>query len=253
MNNQLPLKRLLVIGALLLLLFIVLGFPAAAVWRQISARASGLELVGINGTLWRGRADQIHWQLAPLGELYWQWRPEWPLTWVVQIQGPLLNLTTDVHPDTGRLRLSNIGARWPALLMRSPVPDAQLDGVFSAQLEELEWLAREPRRVSGQILWSDAKITAPVVVGLGQLRIDLSTVQDGLIQLRIQTTTGGEVQVSGAGEISAGQYQLSLHLRARNVHSNINQWLNLLGEPTSDGSIRVELQGPLHNSEYNGN
>ena len=88
---------------------------------------------------------------------------------------------------------------------------------------------------------------------MGQLRIDLSTVQDGLIQLRLQTLSGGEVQLTGSGEVSQGQYQLDLRLRARNIQSNINQWLHLLGEPTSDGSIRIELSGPIHNATPDAN
>lgn len=247
-----PIKRLIYISIALFVLFFILGFPASAVWRHLAARSSGLELVGVSGTIWRGRADQVRWQLDPLGELYWQWQPAWPPYWTSQVQGPLLNAEANVHVGSGALQLSDIHARWPALLMRSPLPDTRLDGEFIAELDTFEWLEQQPQRISGTIQWHNARITAPVVVDLGQVQISITTAQSGIILLQVHSVGGGTLHVNGAGQVGNGRYQLNLHLRALDLNSNINQWLRLLGEPTSDGSVRIELSGPLHNATATG-
>lgn len=241
----LPVRRLIILSLALLIILLTLGFPATAIWRQFEDRAQGLELIGVSGTLWRGRADQIRWQHAPLGELYWHWIPGWPLRWEVSVQGPLVNLQAQLQPRAGELNLSQIQARWPAILMRSPLAEATLEGEFRAQLSELQWLGEEPHRIVGQIDWYNARLSAPVVADLGQVRINLETPQDGLIALQVRTQAGGNLQMLGSGQVQQGQYQLNLHLRSLNINSNFNQWLGLLGEPTADGGVRVSLNGSL--------
>lgn len=244
-----PVKRLAVLATILFVVFIITGLPAAALWRWQRDAAPALELSGISGTLWRGRADQVTWHLAPLGELDWHWQPGWPPRWAVNVQGPGLNLQAQLHAGLQRLHLSQVQARWPAWMLRSPLTGVSLDGEFNAQLDTLIWLAQQPEQIDGRISWHNAQVLAPVAVDLGQIDIDLYTQQDAagtlFIHLNLNSVSHADVSVRGSGQISAERYQLLLFLRAQQQRPQLNLWLRQVGTPTADGGVRVELSGTL--------
>lgn len=243
-----PVKRLILVGVLLLLAFIAVGFPAAAVWRWVQPQVPELQLAGVSGTLWRGRADQANWNFAPLGELHWQFQPGLELRWQVQLQGPLLNMRGQLHASGETITLNNVQGRWSSTLMRSPLPGAEVDGEFYAQLETIRWQGPQPQRINGKLNWRNARLLAPVNTTLGHINIELNSPRDGLINISL-TTAGDEgnptVSLRGNGRISEGRYDMTVFLRARDRQSNINQWLIQLGTPMGDGSVRLELNGTL--------
>ncbi|GAB4190276.1 MAG: hypothetical protein Tsb002_18090 [Wenzhouxiangellaceae bacterium] len=241
-----PRKRLLFGGLLLLALFVLIGFPASSLWRWNQSQLPEVELSGVSGTLWRGQADQLIWRHLPLGQLDWQWQTGWPPRWDINLQGPQLDLQAQLWPADG-WRLQPLRANWDATLMRSPLPGARFSGRFHADFSEMMWQQTTPQRLQGQIRWRDARLLAPLAVNLGEIHIALTTATDFRSELRLQTIAGSaaDLVINGSGVIADGRYQLTVDLRADRQRPQLTQWLDRLGTPTADGSVRVQLSGPL--------
>ena len=251
-------KRWLRYAVVLLLayvFFMLSEIPAGFAYHQLLTRVGGraaLQLQGVQGTLWHGSAREASLAGLDLGHL------EWRLSFLGLLRA---RLNTDVEArgqglsGRGHLSLARDGARalddaqatvtasaLAPLLGRLPV---RLGGVLSAKIEQASMRAGQGVAITGRIAWSDAQLTAPRPMTLGNFVVTLEPAEGGT--KGVISDQGGPTQADGLVRIKAdGSYTLALKLAPRNpAQAQALSALSALGRADKDGAVQINWSGRL--------
>ncbi|MCW8919195.1 MAG: type II secretion system protein N [Gammaproteobacteria bacterium] len=246
----------LLVGVVAWVLFMAWRFPAPVAYgmvvERLGAAGAAVRLAGIEGTLWRGEAQQLQYRQRLVGHLDWQLSP-WGL--LLGRLGGELRVTQDngyllarghAPFGSGEPVLTQLEGRLPLTTLQPyltmvPLP---LAGVLSLKLEGVR-LSPEGRlqQAEGRLVWHQAGVTAPQPLLFGDLQMTLQNRDEGGIKGEI-SDSGGPLWLRATLTLGAdGAYQLTGEARA--AEPSLRQSLALLGRADGQGKHLINLQGRL--------
>lgn len=188
-------------------LSLLLTVPATLVRKALPA---GLTVGHLDGTLWRGQADDVRWQGEVLSDqLRWNWQ---------LLQLLRLRLTFDLSTrwqgrdgagrisiGSGHIDLSNAELPLPLDPLAAAIPDLaqyQLRGTLVMSTRAFAW---SDGRGDGElaVLWQDARSDYSADAVMGTYRIDLKAAAKGYA-VKVQTQDG-VLKIDGEGTGAPGQ------------------------------------------------
>lgn len=242
------------------LVFLIATLPAAQIYRWSGGGGSGVQLYGIEGTLWRGRAQALRIGTLSLDEPAWTFRP-----WVLLLGRTEFRVSAglgggSVQSIAGRslrgalyardLQLSAVPVNTLATL--GGAPDMGLTGRINAGIDSLRVGGGELRELDGKVEANALGLGPPVDIALGGLTLQLETDRRENRIRGILQDNGGPLQAEGSLTLQpAGEYQFVGRISARGAAAgNLAQALNMLGRPGPDGRIAINRSGRLPLDQY---
>ncbi len=243
--------RLALVGALVLAMLLLIQAPARLL--ALVVPGEDLMLEGLEGTLWQGRAARALVKTPGgylhLGTLDWQLSP-----WSLLTLAPRVSVTTRwgrqqlegvvVYHDAQRIRLSDVDASLPAVLVREFIP-LELTGDLSLLAERLELREGLPYAAQGRLVWRGGGWVSPEGARpLGDYALDVLQPAGEALVAEV-TTLGGSLRAEGRVELLDRAYDVDVQLSGEGLADpQLRQALQLVAAPEGDG-FRVSLQGSL--------
>ncbi|MCG6965044.1 MAG: type II secretion system protein N [Chromatiaceae bacterium] len=213
-----------------------------------------LSLRRVSGTLFAGDADLFvggnslgrgHWHFRPLSVL----RGRLDFDVVLEKAGGRLQTVAGVGLGQ-HVVLRDMDGNIPIAVLRELLP-AQIrqqlvGGELLLQVQSAELESGRLMHLDGVAVWRNAEVGAAGNVNLGDLRLVVTTQDDGTMQGTIQDG-GGVLECRGNLQLSAdGAYSgdISLGMRSGGPPS-LGQALAMLGRPNQDGVTTMSLQGSV--------
>ncbi len=234
--------------------FLLANFPAdrayALVRRHLPPQ---VQLYGLEGSVWHGRAEVAHLGQYSVAPLNWQYRPGGLLTGRIAIK---VNLERGADRASavvalssgGEVRLSDVSAVLPAddvtqALLR--LPFVQLAGEFNAKLDSLRIQASHIAALNGTLSWNDAQVLKPQAYQLGGVEAVFKT--DNNVIKGTLRDTGGLLQLDGLVTLKPdGTYQVNANVGTRdNSQPALNRLINSLGRQGPGGKVAVSYSGKM--------
>jgi general secretion pathway protein N len=247
------LTRLLVVFAALslLLLAALTQFPAYQAYTFFGVDQH-LQLSGLSGTVWHGKAERLSVRGTSLGELEWRLHPmdllSLRLKADLEIQGPdgqgRAQWSRQVSGGDSELTqvVADLPAVWLQLVLQEPF--FQLLGHLDIQLERLHLNENGSiALLQGQMTWRDAAVAGTLVTELGDLAIEWRTEREML--LGELSDSGGPLALEGRVTVTDGSYRVAAKMAARTDNQPLRQALNVLGRPDRQGRLAFNLEGPM--------
>ncbi|BCL75719.1 hypothetical protein JHS3_14550 [Jeongeupia sp. HS-3] len=207
-------SRLLIIGGLCFAAAIVIRLPASLL---AGAAPAPLQLAGVSGTLWSGRAAQIgiHGQELVRG-LVWRWQPasllRGELGWTLASTDTVTPLSGQLRAGFGGIRLDDLSARLPAapiFNLAKPLLPFQLGGTLLISAKRLD----RHTLIDTSAQWLDANsLVTPQANPFGSYKLALQ--QQGNTLGWQMTPLGGRLVISGHGNLGPTGPRGSLTLEA---------------------------------------
>jgi len=242
---------LVAVGLVVYLLTLVLAAPAARVIEWVEPEGATIE--GASGRLLAGHAQRVRidGMAVPLTDVSWDveaWRLlTGELGSLIEAEAAGLEGRgyVGLGPD-GTIRVADLTVRGPVagVLEQLPYPVAA-SGSLLARVESGSLVASVPRGLRGRAVWSDARVQAPLSIGLGEVVAEFES--DGEDQLVIVRARGGEVTVDGRISLQAGgRYDIEMALTpTESAGSRVRDTLTLVARPDEQGRYVVRQSGRL--------
>lgn len=249
--NRKRVAGLLALALAVYLLTLLLALPVVRVIEWVDP--GGVSIHGADGRVWAGHARRVELDAAPvpLTDVSWDLSAWRLLTGELgsEIEAGVAGLDVRgyVAVSGGRtIRVADLTLRGPVsgLLERLPYPVAAAGSVL-ARIEDGELVAGVPRGFRGRAVWSDARVQAPLAVGLGEVVAEFAPDADAQdIDIRAE---GGEVEVEGDIRLQAdGGYDIEMALTPTDrAGSRVRDTLTLLGQPDDQGRYVIRQSGRL--------
>jgi len=223
--------------------FVIATLPARFALQYLPASLP-LQLYGVDGTIWRGEAQQAVWQHQPVGRLRWRLHPL-----------PLLlgRLRADVEIDgeafTARGRID--AHRDQTIIVRNAIVDADLarlplprnlmatpGGKGHADIHHARIENRWPVELDADLRWQPARLLAPFELSLGRAELELGSngnVVSGDLRGSGALESNGRLTLSRNGAFSADLTIAPTDETPR----ELRDMLPMLGRPDSRGAVTV--------------
>jgi hypothetical protein len=238
------------IGALAYLLFLAATLPASYLNGWLASRFPEVQLVGLNGTLLSGKAEQLRIQSLPLGSLSWHF--DW-LALATASYGYRFELvdsdrSLEGRADArfGRLYLRDLKGHAPlaALDRWLPLPPHSLSGSLDIDLKTLELKDSRLAAAEGDISLENANLSWPAAYALGSFRADVSDAGNGGIRARIADSTSPLELRADLTLDRDGHYHLAGTLAAHNPgDAGSQKLLAYMGSPDATGHYPFDFSG----------
>jgi len=242
---------LVAVGLAVYLLTLVLAAPAARVIEWVEPEGATIE--GASGRIWAGHAQRVRidGMELPLTDVSWDVQA-WRLVTgefgsVIEAGAAELEGRGYVGVDGGgTIRVADLTVRGPVagLLEQLPYPVAA-SGSLLARVESGSVAAGVPRGLRGRAVWSDARLQAPLAIGLGEVVAEFEP--DGAGQIIDLRAKGGEIAVDGRIILQAdGRYDIEMALTpSESAGSRVRDTLTLVARPDEQGRYVVRQSGRL--------
>lgn len=223
--------------------------------RQVLAHLQlpdSVRLAGVEGTVFRGEADEVVVENFPLRDVDYRFLPSClALLKVcyridyrqgrVQAGYDLLNGDTEVSEARLQYPVTEIARHIPNLLVQ---PSGQLE----LAIDEMAIVEGVPAALNGKLIWRDLGIDD------GGARIDIGDYYVDFVgdaaqyNFKLADIDGG-LDVDGEGEVSAdGQYRVDIRIVADDgVDSRVRSVLDLVAQKISYNNYRIDRTGRLPN------
>lgn len=241
----------LVLAALLVFAAVVLWMlPAEIAVRMAADRLQPLQLDGVSGTAWHGRARRaslfgqtlgaVEWRLAPLPLLLGRTVTD------VRVEGPDLRASAHLSEAGERVEVTGLQAEFPAGRLEPAlgVPALSLGGRVVLEDTDIALDGGVPRATRGRGVWREASVAGAANAELGDIRFEFAGGGAEPVRGSI-ADAGGPLQVAGGFVFAMTGYTLDLTLRARGDQPAVRDALRWLGQPQADGSTRLLVEGGL--------
>lgn len=236
------------------LVFLVWTFPAARAFNLADQRGGIIPeeiwVSGLEGSVWSGTAAEALVGGVQLRKAGWSFKP-WALllgrlqaSFRAQVETGELHGVASVSRHG--LQLKKVGAKLPAALAAKYWADlVKLDGTIVVGLDRFSIRDGLIDAVDGRVVWSSARVMEPQQVRLGDLKLEWSTLEDG-VQC-VLSDGGGPLQAQGTLRLNPeGDYEFKGSFGSRdNSQPTLAQSLRLMGRPDRDGLVAVSLSGQL--------
>jgi len=244
-------KGLIALGlAILALVVLVALFPASWAWRLVGEKPAPLQIGQIRGSVWHGRAEGVSYAGIELGTLRWRLSPAqlWGRTDLhLLLKGDLAHGKADItrRGDTLTGRDVHLEVTVDTLPVTLGTPPMHPRGTLVIDIARVELHDGWPRALMGHIVWQDAALADRFdTVPLGDLRADLSERDGSVLEAKL-SDDGGPLALSGTVEASTLGWRVNAVLRARKDTPLMHRVIAQLGQPSSDGSLHLDMHGGL--------
>lgn len=242
-------------GLLLVSVLVVATFPAALAWRHLSAYVVAVELGGLQGSVWRGRARELvlrgqrlgslEWRLSPLATLGGRPRAE------LWIEGPDLHLSGTWQATTEGSAVSSlngeIAAGWfaPALDIPALEPTGRVTVADGRLLLDADGVPN-----GGELIlrWLDAGVRGQVQARFGTLIIEARG-SAGRIVAQVSDAGDGDVAIAGEFQLEQRAYRGQVRLHPRVAEGPVVEALKWIGMPSADGGRLLTVEGRVLSEE----
>lgn len=241
----------LVYGTLFFAFFLLLYFPASRAYEvlenQVPALSGPLELTGLEGPWFAGKARQGSVARVPVRQVSWSLKPSFSglVQADVSIQTPEGGyFETRVGGAPGSLTCNDLRARVPLQLLRHIFRRFgwEADGSASLAIDRLALQNGYPNRAEGTIDLSRLRIVNPGQMSLGDFKVELTS-NDREIQATLRDQ-GGPLSCDGTLNLkNDGSYSFSGTFSAR--EEDLKPVLRQLGRADKNGTVTVRFSGRL--------
>jgi general secretion pathway protein N len=241
---------LIAAGIAAFLAFMVAMVPA----RQLTGRLPpGIEVQGVGGTIWSGRAAGLRVNGAPLGALAWSCRPwrlfvlEWSCR--VTLRPPGGDIAADLAGGfDGEVVATGIAGQVPIAAFEGVATPRGWSGILELDIPRLRIVAQRPAEAVGQLFVRSLKAPGPrgEVLGDFELTVGEGAVGTDTLSGRLRDL-GGPLRVRGALELRRdGSYLLSGEVApGPGAGPAIFDTLAFLGPPDDLGRRPFAIEGTL--------
>jgi len=239
-------------GVAAYIFFLLVTAPAAKLLPLVQPRLGGVQLAGVDGSLWSGSAALVTANPVQLQDLAWRFRP---LVLLLGRAEVALQASWQGRPAAalagkalfGSTYLADVSATVPApdVLRWLKVKQVRVEGSLALALARLEWASgSDLPAVTGAASWTPARVSAPVELVLGTAQLD--TVADQGVTRGKLKTSGGTLLVDADVELKPdGVYRLDAQIQQKgDVPDAVAQFLSTFAE-YSNGSYRLEWSDSL--------
>ena len=243
--------RSALVGTVAYLLFLLMAAPAAKVLPVFQSRLQNVQLAGVEGSLWSGKAAQLDVSPLQLKDVNWSFRPFGLFVGcaVFDIHGRLQAQRIQAKVGStflGRPYLSDVRGRISAndLFYWLGLKQVQLDGQLDFDIEDVEWSESGLPAMAGTASWSLAQLVSPVALVLGKVQL-VTQIEDAVTRGRLETT-GGALLVQADVELKPdGAYRFDANIQQKgDVPQAVSKFLSTFAE-YKDGNYRLEWADKL--------
>ncbi len=241
-------KRLLAIGAAVWLVGLLTMLPARVVHHWFSPPE--LQMSGISGTIWNGRASALQVQGLYLSNVRWSMQPlrlfTGKLAYLIQADPPGGFMTTRFAIGlNGRLHFNELQAALPIAALGAAIRNDDLGGDVTLQLDELELVDGLPTRALGQAGVANLLIKSLAPGPLGTFSVEFQNADNGITG--IVEDVSGMLDVAATLQVNADRsYSLIGQVgTTQNAVPSIEQQLRFLGTANARGLREFRLEGAL--------
>jgi general secretion pathway protein N len=224
--------QLLAAGVAAYALFFVSALPATKVLPYVQQSLPEIDVQGVSGTVWSGRAARLSAGAVTLDSVTWHWRPLGLFKGAVEFaveaglggQPFAARVGTDLF---GGHYVSDVVGRISAsdLLYMSGMNMARLAGGFDIHIDRVEGIGAGLPAAAGTVSWSPAKVLEPMALDLGKVHLE-TRIEDG--------RTLGNLAADGGALLFSGELQASPDGNYR-----------IVGEARKKGAIPQAVDGFL--------
>ena len=239
------------LGFAVFLLSLVVTIPARWAQQFIPANTP-VKLQAVSGTIWRGEAAQFSWDNTSLGQLRWAVKPLSLLTGKLGLDfnlsdsGLRADGTALVYRDQVVVLNDTVAsgdiAKLPLGRARLPV---ELEGRLEAEMKKVVIKASAIHAAEGVINWQSARITAPIILPMGEVALQISGSKGNLkgefSSQKSAVDTRGTLAFTHNGQFTS---DIRLKPNAQ-TPEDIRELLPALGKSQRDGSVKLHYQGRL--------
>jgi general secretion pathway protein N len=241
-------KRLIITGLLVFLLVLVATFPARVAYRWLAP--AELQLSGIEGSLWSGRAAQAMAAGAYFTDISWRLIPQsllsGELAYAATARPASGSLAADVSIGaTGELIIENLVGTLPLDLAHPAFQANGIGGDLDLQFTQLTLIDSVPVAAEGVLTVSNLFVRDLSAAVIGDIEAEFRTM-DGRMTATVSDLSG-VIEVSGDFVVEASRsYRLTGLVRARpDAPPSIEQQLQFLGSPDNAGMRPFRFEGSL--------
>jgi general secretion pathway protein N len=249
-------KRVLgyaVFAVVVYVVFLLTTFPADRAYALLKGRLPPqVQLYGLEGSVWHGRAQVAQLGRYRVAPLSWQYRPLALLTGRVAVKVAMERGAGRASAVVGlsrggNVRLTDVDVALPADevvdLLRLPV--IQVNGAVNARLDSLLLQAGHVTAVDGTLSWDQAQVIRPQPLQLGGLEAKFDT-KDGAVKGTLRDK-GGPLLVDGIVTLKGdGSYQVNANVGTRdNTQPALNRIINSMGRQGPGGKVQVNYIGRM--------
>lgn len=241
-------RRLLSVGSTVLLLGVILMFPARVAHQWFSPEV--LQVAGITGTIWSGTAREASANGVYLRNLSWKVRPLrlllGQLAYAVEADPAGGFLETYVSIGlSGNVRLQNTNAALPMSALQSALRMNDVSGDITLRLSEALLADGWPEELEGTVGVSQLLVRALAPAPLGNFTAEFQSGDEGIV--------GSVEDVSGMLDVAAvltlqpdRSYSLIGQVAATaEAPASLTQQLQYLGSADARGLRNFRLEGTL--------
>ena len=233
------------------LLFAVVTLPASMLTARLGAY--GINAAGVEGTVWKGRAQVLRVANANLGSVTWNVHVL-PLL-AARLQADLELNRSDGFARTvvtvlpsGRARFNNLNASLPLSALPAGGIPGGWNGVLTLKLAELVIEKGWPVTAEGTVEAVDLIGPARKPANIGSYRLVFTNAaksQDALTGAL--TDTGGPLQIAGTLQLKPNRsYEIDGFVTARaDTPSDVANALQMLGAPDAQGRRPFSIAGTM--------
>jgi general secretion pathway protein N len=253
-----PGRRLIYIGVVAYLVFLLHAIPASFLPRYILpsvSAARAVSLQGVHGSIWQGTANDANIANFNLGKLQWNLHSWGLLLGKLKLK---LSFNDEVVKGNGyvsigmggSLTAEDVNLQFPAqtlmpLLYGYPLSIA---GDIRGNLKEVSITRGRVLQAQGRVVWKNAAIRAPQNIEMGDYLITVEPVNLGskiVIKDQGQGQVETEITIFVQG---SGDYKMNGWLKSRDsAQQSITEALRLVGRADNSGRYWVGLNGKLRN------
>ena len=243
--------RSALVGTVAYLLFLLMAAPAAKVLPVFQSRLQNIQLAGVEGSLWSGKAAQLDVSPLQLKNVSWSFRPfvlfvgraEFKIHGQLQAQRIKAKVGSTF---LGRPYLSDVRGRIRAndLFYWLGLTQVQLDGPLNFHIEDVEWSESGLPAMAGTVWWSLARLVSPLELVLDKVRLE-TQIEDAVTRGTLETT-GGALLVQADVELKPdGAYRFDANIQQNgDVPQAVSKFLSTFAE-YKDGNYRLEWADKL--------
>ena len=241
-------KRYIFAGFVVLLLVLVVTFPARVAYQWFAPQ--DIQLSGISGSIWRGSATEGLAGDAYLRDISWQFKPGALLGGEVAFATTSSPAAGTIDADVavgldGTVTLSEVSGSVPLDLVHPVFQRNGTSGDLNLNFDSFVMQNGLPVDVSGALTVANVYVPDLSAGVLGDFRADFRTV-DGQVSAIVDDLSG---VLDIAGEITIapdGSYSLVGDVAARpSAPPSIEQQLRYLGSPDPQGMRQFRFEGSL--------
>jgi general secretion pathway protein N len=205
----------------------------------------------VEGTAWKGLAQDVKINDFDLGEVQWHIQPLYLLLGRLQtsvlFNGTLLRGHGDLILKPDEFGVGNTAVTGEAQLLTPYIAayGTSVQGSFKLDFETVRANAEGLQALEGRLAWQNAQFTSPTALDLGQ--VDIVFKQRGDVATATMTNDGNTLTLNGQAELKPGwRYSAQLRITPTGSTSEeLTNTLNLLGRPDAQGAVMLNHNGSV--------